>query len=271
MKLMNNGLLYLLASIVVLAGCATSGPSNGTGPTGATPSRVTGSAPTHTSVRALQKCFSDAIRGSGATGLTVMIGSIESEATFGPYVRGLPQPLFTTYVTSIVREMGFTPIHPEADLAGQRTALKKMLEPDLVIRGGITGFDTLVSRAREALDGGIMFGNGGGLTNLSGSKEATVSIGTVTATVNIESPAKRGKEGAIWYPVTATASSTAEFKMSQSLRQVNGSILIGIGGGFASESVNVVDVQSAALFAVRMATILAISDQLKVNSPVCQS
>jgi hypothetical protein len=68
MKLMSNGLLYLLAWIGLLAGCATSGPSNGTGPAGATPSRVTGSAPTHTSVRALQKCFSDAIRGTGVTG-----------------------------------------------------------------------------------------------------------------------------------------------------------------------------------------------------------
>ncbi len=259
----------LIASLTLLAGCATTSTNLPSRSETQATANVAVTGRTHPTVRAIQNCVGAAIQAAGYQNLTVLVGTVDAEATGGTYAKGMPQPLYNTLVASVLRELGFRPINPASDLRKVPSDLRAVLKPDLVVNGSITGFDALVSRYRDALDGGIGFGNGRGLTNISAGVDHTLSLGQVTATVNIEAPAARGKEGLAWYPVSATASSTADFQMTQSNQNATAAVVIGIGGGYAKENVRVVDVQSAAKFAVRMALILALADELKISTPRC--
>lgn len=234
--------------------------------------------PQHPTVSGIQRCLIEGMRRVGSLQqLMVIVERVDSEATNSTYAPGLPQPQYNTYVTQVLSELGFTPLLLSRGLKEQGLEEKHYIElrPDLIVQGSVVGFDALVARWRDARDGGIGFGGGRGSTAITGSEEQAVSLGQVTATVvlrvprAIPHPSGASQTHLMVFPATSTGSATAEFRMTQNNRQSSASLVIGLGAGQARERVSVVDVQSAALFAVRMAVLLALAQQFNLSTPVC--
>lgn len=272
------GSFFPVLSAMLLAACGSTQEAKHTPVASrADSSAVTPTAPQHPTVMAIQRCIARALQQSGALKQTILIDHFDSQATESKYLPGLPQPLYNTFAAAVVSELGYQPIVIGTDikLSGRTNSYMTQLSPDLVISGSIVGFDALTSKWRSAIDGGIGFGKGVGMASINGGKEDMLALGQVTATVTISvtklvsAPGLKKNERLTVFPVTSTASATAEFRMSQSNHQANASVVIGLGGGYAKERVSVVDVQSAALFAYRMAIALALAQQHKLNTPVC--
>ena len=267
----------LVLTATVFAGCGTPPPKSMRPPAIGQPmtSSVTPGAPLHPTVSGVQRCLMQALRQTGAINQLVLVERVDSEATDSKYAPGLPQPYYNTYVTQVLSELGFKPILLSKGIKarGLEDLHYSELRPNIVVQGSVTGFDGLVAKWRDARDGGIGFGKGRGLSIISGNEEEMVALGQVMATVILSAPKlipdPGGRPPLIVFPVTATGSATAEFKMAQSNSQSSASVVIGIGAGQARERVNVVDVQSAALFAVRMAVLLALAQQFNLSTPVC--
>lgn len=269
----------LALPVALFAGCGTPPPKSMRPPAIGQPmtSAVKPGIPRHPTVSAVQACLARALRQGGATSKVIVIESIDSEATDNKYVPGLPQPRYDTYVTKVISELGFQPLVLSKGIRamGKEELHYSELRPDMIFKGTVVGFDGLVSKWRDARDGGIGFGKGRGLATITGNEEEMVALGQVSATVTVSvpkvipAPGRPANERLMVFPVTATGSATAEFKMAQSNSQSSASVVIGIGAGQARERVNVVDVQSAALFAVRMAVLLALAEQFNLSTPVC--
>lgn len=269
----------ILALPAFFSGCGTPRPQSMRPPAVGQPmaSAVRPGIPGHPTVSAVQACLARALLQAGATSKVIMIEGIDSDATDNKYLPGLPQPRYDTYVTKVISELGFQPLVLSKGIRamGREESHYSELRPDMIFKGSVVGFDGLVSKWRDARDGGIGFGKGRGLVTITGNEEEMVALGQVSATVTVSVPklmavpGRPANERMLVFPVTATGSATAEFKMAQSNSQSSASVVIGIGAGQARERVNVVDVQSAALFAVRMAVLLALAQQFNISTPVC--
>lgn len=269
----------LALPVVFFAGCGSPPPKAMRPPAvgQSMTSAVTPGTPQHPTVSGVQSCLMRALRQAGITSQMVVIERVDSEATDSKFGPGLPQPFYNTYVTQVFSELGFKPLLLAKGIKarGQEEPHYSELRPDVIVQGTVVGFDGLVSKWRDARDGGIGFGKGRGLATLTGNEEEMVALGQVTATVIlsvpkvIPAPGRPANERLMVFPVTATGSATAEFKMAQTNSQSSASVVIGVGAGQARERVNVVDVQSAALFAVRMAVLLALAQQFNLSTPVC--
>ena len=270
--------IWLLLA-VLFAGCASPPPQTMRAPAVGQPlnSAVTPGVPRHPTVSGVQRCLMQSLRQTGSLNQLVVVERVDSEATDSKYGPGMPQPYYNTYVTQVLSELGFKPLLLSKGIKarGQEEPHYSELRPDVIVQGTVVGFDGLVAKWRDARDGGIGFGKGRGMATITGNEEEMVALGQVTATVIlsvpkiIPAPGRPANERLMVFPVTATGSATAEFKMAQSNTQSSASVVIGIGAGQARERVNVVDVQSAALFAVRMAVLLALAQQFNLSTPVC--
>ncbi len=207
-------------------------------------------------------CFAAAV--PEAAKIVVVVEPIDSEATGDRYQTGLPQPLLTQHVVHTLHKLGFMPIISKR---GNTDHFKGELQPKYVVRGSITGFDALTSRERTSKDGGIGAGDGRGAFSLHGGQETTSSKGVVSVVIHIES--LQPHDGAHVYKVTSSESADAEFSMALVNKQLAGSVLLGIGGGYTNERMNVVDVQSAARLASGYAVVMAFANQMKLNSGTC--
>lgn len=265
--------------VLLVAGCAAPPPTSMRSPAIGQPatSAVNPGVPRHPTVSSVQRCLMRALQQTGDLNQLVVVERVDSEATDSKYAAGLPQPYYNTYVTQILSELGFKPLLLAKGIKarGLEEAHYGELRPNVIVQGSVVGFDGLVAKWRDARDGGVGFGKGRGLATINGNQEDMVALGQVSATVIlsapkvIPAPGRPANEKLMVFPVTATGSATAEFKMAQSNSQSTASVVIGIGAGQARERVNVVDVQSAALFAVRMAVLLALAKQYNLNTPTC--
>lgn len=218
-------------------------------------------------ISTMQACLQRGIRDAGLHSTRVMVMSVSSDATGHQYQRGYPQPRFENFILGVLTELGFRPARQDA--SDDPAALLTHLKPRLLIGGSITSFEPLTHRDSDSVEGGLGFGGGSGLGTVGGSSGKTVSTGHVTATINIMAPAIESTAKVGWYENSASASSTAVFTMGQRNSQKTGSIALGIGGGTARETVDVVDVQVAAMYAMRMALVRAIAQEFKISTPVC--
>jgi hypothetical protein len=262
----------------LFAGCSSTPPPMRAPPVGQPlTSTVRPGTAQHPTVSAVQRCLAQSLRLAGSQNQLIIVERVDSEATNSTYGPGLPQPHYSTYVTQVLSELGFRPLLLSKGIkaSGNEEPHYAQVRPDMILQGTIVGYDALVAKWRDARDVGIGFGKGRGNSNFTINNEDMVALGQVTATVllsvpkPIATPARPANERVMVFPVTATGSATAEFKMAQSNTQSSASVVIGFGAGQARERVNVVDVQSAALYAVRMSVLLALAQQFNVTTPVC--
>ena len=233
--------------------------------------RVTTDGPWHPFVDALQRCVTNTLQNSKHLKDFVVIDQADAEAVDARAGTSIPASLMT-YVSSIIRRIGFSPMTLTPDLRRELYHVKSQLRPDLIVSATISGFSPLKQRWDSATNGGIGSGKGKGAATLSGDTSKSTALGSVMATLNLSVFDTRAglvtKDGQTMpvFPVKTTLSCAVDFFMVEHKNQISGAVAIALGVGRASAKVQVFDPGEAAQLAIRTALLLAITEHYQLSS-----